>query len=154
MPINLKTPSFPQGGRIPARFTCDGGDASPRLLWSGAPAGTRSFALICRDPDAPSGTFYHWAIYDIGVDVDGLPEHCPRQIRGGAAVQGGNDFDLTGYSGPCPPRGHGPHRYIFRLYALDVERLPLKAPARARAVEQIAEAHALAHAEVMGVYER
>jgi Raf kinase inhibitor-like YbhB/YbcL family protein len=115
--------------------------------WSGPPAGTRSLALIVDDPDAPVGTFTHWLGWGIDPGSRGPAAGEP------APVEGRNDFRTTGYRGPCPPRGHGPHRYVFRLFALDAA-LELR-PGKDRAdVERAANAHNLAVAELVGVYER
>ena len=110
--MHLASRAFENGGRIPGRFTCDGDNEMPPLEWTGVPPEARSLALVCSDPDAPSGTFHHWAVYDIPPDVRHLPERKCAGMR--EAV---NDFGRTGYGGPCPPRGHGSHRYCFRLYA-------------------------------------
>lgn len=108
-------------GRFPRKYTCEGENVSPPLQWSGAPE-CRSFALIVEDPDAPGGTFVHWVLYNIPAKVDRLPQALPKtpQLEG-FGTQGVNDFGNTGYDGPCPPRGHGDHRYYFRLYALSQE---------------------------------
>jgi hypothetical protein len=117
--IKLKTTSFTPGGLIPKRFTCEGANVSPALAWTDPPAGTQSFAIIEDDPDAPSGTFVHWVVYDLPAAYRKLPEALSGddQMPGGSR-QGTNDFSRTGYSGPCPPPGR-PHRYFIRLYALD-----------------------------------
>ena len=154
MTLRLESPAFAPGGRIPDRFTCEGGDASPPLGWSGAPQGTRGYALVCSDPDAPSGTFYHWAVYDIPAEAHGLAERQRTGERGGPYVHALNDFGRPGYGGPCPPRGHGPHRYRFRLYAVDTARLPIGAHPGCRDVERTAHAHALAEAELVGTFSR
>lgn len=153
MSLDLISTAFSNGGRIPARHTCEGPDTSPPLQWSGAPVGTRSFALICSDPDAPAGTWYHWAIYDIPSDASGLPEDCPPDGRDGIR-QAINDFGRRGYAGPCPPRGHGTHHYHFRLYALEVEHLPLKGSPRCREVERAAKSRALGEANLVGLFSR
>jgi Raf kinase inhibitor-like YbhB/YbcL family protein len=153
MTLKLESNAFYAGGRLPAKFTCDGGNSSPPLLWSAAPKGTRSFALVCSDPDPPSGTFYHWAVYDLTPDTQALPEGYPARAQGKGPRQAVNDFGRTGYGGPCPPKGHGPHRYFFRLYAMPLEALPV-AGSSAGEVERLAEEHALATAELVGVYER
>lgn len=150
--MQLTCPAFESGGRIPLRFTCDGADASPPLAWSDTPAGTRSFALVCADPDAPRGTWYHWAIYDIPAATHALAEH--HSPSGTDPPQAVNDFHRTGYGGPCPPQGPQPHRYRFRLFALDVERLGLGPRVSCRDVEAAATTHALASAEIMGTYRR
>lgn len=153
MTMRLASTAFTSGAEIPARFTCDGDDLSPPLAWSGAPPGTRSLAIVCRDPDAPSGVWYHWAAYDIAPTVGRLAEHC-RPDEKTALRQGTNDFRRAGYGGPCPPHGHGRHHYHFTLYALDVEHLDVPAHAHCREIERAAKAHALAVAELVCVYER
>ncbi len=151
--FELKTTTFPPGGDIPKKCTCDGGDVSPALSWSDPPAGTESFALIMDDPDAPSGTFTHWVVYDLAPTTRQLPERLPGNddLRDGGR-QGVNDFPMTGYGGPCPPPGK-PHRYFFKLYALDT-KLGLKREARKQDVERAMQGHALAQAELMGKYKR
>src|SRR5579863_9714413 len=109
MPMRFTSMAFAQKGNIPSRFTCDGGDVSPALAWSGVPANARSFAIVCSDPDAPAGVWYHWAIYDIPSEMTNLPEDLG--IDAGAPTQALNDFGKWGYGGPCPPRGHGLHHY-------------------------------------------
>ncbi len=152
MTMRLTSAGFTNGSEIPARFTCDGANLSPPLAWSGAPPGTRSFAILCRDPDAPSGTWYHWAAFDIPRGAEALEERLPP---GSATIrQAINDFGKRGYGGPCPPHGHGSHHYHFALYALDVEHLDVPASARCRDVEKAAKAHALAAAELVGLYAR
>ena len=149
MGLTLTSPAFAAQGRIPTRYTCDGSDVSPPLHWSGAPAETRSFALICADPDAPAGTWHHWAIFDIPATADGLPEHQKADASG--VQQALNDFDRKGYGGPCPP-GNGAHHYHFTLYALKVEHLPVPTTARCRDVARAAKAHVLAQADLVGLY--
>jgi Raf kinase inhibitor-like YbhB/YbcL family protein len=147
MALSLTSPAFQQGGEIPARHTCDAEDLSPALVWSGVPEGTRSLALIVDDPDAPVGTFTHWLAWGIDPTADMHEEGQP------AAVEGANDFGTTGYRGPCPPPGHGPHRYSFRLHALDAE-LELQPGASKADLEGALEGHVLAGAELVGRYER
>lgn len=154
MPLTLTSPSFSDGARIPVRHTCEGEDRSPPLTWSGAPATTRSFALVCSDPDAPVGTWYHWAIFDIAADRSSLPEALATEAVLPFARQAINDFKRPGYGGPCPPKGHGTHRYQFRLLALAVAALPLPPRCDARAVERAAAAHVIAEATLCGVYSR
>jgi hypothetical protein len=149
--MRLTSSAFADDGKIPARFTCDGANVSPPLAWSGAPKEARSLAIVCSDPDAPNGVWYHWAIFDIPRDAPELHEHCTSD---GASPQGRNDFGKTGYGGPCPPRGHGRHHYHFELFALDVARLNLPATAGCREVEAAARSHALATTELVGVYSR
>jgi hypothetical protein len=151
--LELKTTAFRTSGNIPRQFTCEGANASPALTWSDPPAGTKSFALIVDDPDAPMGTFVHWVVYNLPPATHQLPEGVPAggDLRGGG-MQGMNDFPKTGYGGPCPPPGK-PHRYFFRLYALD-SLLTLKAGARRAEVDRAMKGHVLAQAELMGTFGR
>ncbi len=150
--MQIASTAFANGAAIPERFTCDGANLSPPLDWSDVPAGALSLALICSDPDALSGTFYHWAVFDIPVDHTGLGEGMPR--TGDEPIrQAVNDFRKTGYDGPCPPRGHGRHRYGFRLFALSVDRLPLRNPS-CRDVESEARRHLVGEAMLVGTYGR
>jgi Raf kinase inhibitor-like YbhB/YbcL family protein len=143
----LTSSAFSHGEPIPARYSCEGENLSPPLSWSGWPEGTRSLALIVDDPDAPVGTFTHWLAWGIDPEAGGLEEgEAPP-------VEGRNDFGVTGYGGPCPPPGHGPHRYLFRLYALDSE-VGLRAGASRQELERALEGHVLAVAELVGIYER
>jgi len=152
--MQLSSSAFSNGSAIPRRFTCDGEDLSPPLAWQGAPATTRSFVLLCDDPDAPAGTWHHWAAYDIDAKQTGLEEGASHD--GGAArfKQAVNDFQRAGYGGPCPPRGHGRHRYHFRLLALSVDHLALGAKPACREVEQGARRHVIAEATLVGIYQR
>ena len=146
--MTLKSPSFEAGGLIDAHHTCDGRNVSPELQWTAVPEGARSFALIIEDPDAPSGTFTHWVLFDIPGDVHSLA------VESDVGVAGRNDFQQSGYGGPCPPPGHGQHRYYFRLYALDVAGLGLPEGARREEVESTMEGHIIAEAELMGRFSR
>ena len=149
----ITSSAFNEGARIPDRFTCSGEDVSPALTWSGAPEGTRSFALICDDPDAPSGTWVHWVIYGIPQDARGLPEAVPHDSTlSGGVRQGTTDFGRTGYGGPCPPRG-APHRYFFKLYALDTTPDLQAGVTKAQLLAEM-EGHALAEARLMGTFSR
>jgi Raf kinase inhibitor-like YbhB/YbcL family protein len=103
--------AFDDRAAIPRRFTCDGENLSPPLQWSGTPAGARSFVLLCDDPDAPAGTWHHWAAYDIPPTTTELADDAAQNTKMKQAV---NDFRKVGYGGPCPPHGHGPHHYHFR----------------------------------------
>jgi Raf kinase inhibitor-like YbhB/YbcL family protein len=151
--MRLTSPAFRDGQTIPTRFTCDGEDLSPLLQWSDAPAETRSFVLLCDDPDAPAGTWHHWAAYDIPPDRTMLDEGA--SATGAAAFkQAINDFRRNGYGGPCPPHGHGPHHYRFQLLALTVDRLSLGKAPHCRDVAREARKHTLAEALLVGVYER
>jgi Raf kinase inhibitor-like YbhB/YbcL family protein len=143
--LKLTSPDFQHDGPIPARFTCEGDDATPRLEWSGVPAGTRSLALIVDDPDAPDPaapkmTWVHWVVFDIpptATQVDG-------------ARQGKNDWKRIGWGGPCPPIGR--HHYHFKLYALDAE-LKLDAPTKAE-LERAMIGHVIEKAELVGTYQK
>ena len=153
MALKIETTAFPVDGAIPRKHTCDGADLSPALSWSGAPAGTKSFALISDDPDAPVGTWVHWVLYDLPPIAMGLPEGVPRarEIEGGGR-QRTNDFRKVGYGGPCPPPGK-PHRYYFRIYALD-RTLALPPGATKQEVLGAAKGHVLAEAALIGLYGR
>ncbi len=149
MTFTLTVSAFANGGLIPARFTCEGADILPELRWSDSPAGTRSFALIVDDPDAPVGTFTHWVLFDIPAERSSLGEGESK-----AGLAGKNDFGRVGYGGPCPPRGHGLHRYFFTLYALAIASLKLKAGANRHQLEAALRGHILAQTQYMGRYER
>lgn len=151
--IELMSEVFVNNGRIPERYTCDGGNVSPPLSWEGVPAEAKSLVLIVVDPDAPGGEFTHWVLYDVPPDLSGLPEGVPAagEVEG-IGVQGVNDFGRLGYGGPCPPPGKA-HRYFFRLYALDV-KLGLAPGASRSDVEDAMSGHVLAVGELVGLYER
>jgi hypothetical protein len=151
MTFKLKVQAFREGDTIPTRHTCDGEDLSPALSWEDAPPTTRSFALIVDDPDAPAGTWTHWLLWDIPPSATRIGEG----FRPGSLGAGGtNDFRQAGYGGPCPPRGHGSHRYYFKLFALDVATLGLREGARRAEVDRALFGHVLADARYMGRYER
>ena len=153
MAFTISSTSFSSGGDIPRQFTCDGADVSPALRWSGAPAGVRSFALIADDPDAPVGTWTHWVLFDLPSQTSQLPEGVPKvdEVPSGGR-QGRNDFRKIGYGGPCPPPGK-PHRYFFKLYALD-QMLNLKPGSSKQEVEQAMQGHMIGNTELMGKYRR
>jgi len=150
--MRLGSSALVDGATIPKRFTCDGQDLSPPLEWSGAPAETRSFVLLCDDP--PAGTWHHWAAYDITGEHAGLAEGASRRADQEGFKQAINDFHRPGYGGPCPPRGHGPHHYHFRLLALSVNHLPLRSNPSCRDIEREARKHLIAEATLSGLYER
>ena len=152
--MKLRSTGFTDGAPIPRRFTCDGEDLSPPLAWSGAPAATRSFVLLCDDPDAPGATWHHWAAYDIPPDQTELAENASGGTSSRGFKQAANDFQKLGYGGPCPPHGHGIHHYRFRLLALSVERLTLQAKPSCGDVEQEARKHSIAETTLVGVYQR
>jgi Raf kinase inhibitor-like YbhB/YbcL family protein len=148
------TSTFSDGAALPARFSCEGQNWSPPLSWSAPPQETRSFALICDDPDAPGGIWHHWAIYDISAGRHSLPEHYPRSDAPDGPKQAQNDFQRHGYDGPCPPPGHGPHHYRFKLLALSTARLPVRDKPGCRDIEAAAKPFMLASAMLVGTYER
>jgi len=150
--MELSSTAFHKEGIIPDKYTCDGADVSPSLAWGSAPEGTKSFALICDDPDAPMGTWVHWVYYDIPQGPEGLPENVtPNEHPANGGVQGINDFRKIGYGGPCPPGGT--HRYFFKLYALDT-LLNLSPGATKAQLLKAMEGHILGQAELMGKYKR
>lgn len=154
MALALKSSAFEQGAEIPTRFTCEGADVSPPLSWSGPPAGTRSFALIVDDPDAPDPaapkvTWVHWVLYDLPGSSTGLAEAITALPSG--ARDGRNDWKREGYGGPCPPVGR--HRYFFRLYALDAPLGDLRSPTK-KALLEAMEGHVLGRAELVGTYQK
>jgi Raf kinase inhibitor-like YbhB/YbcL family protein len=150
----LSSIAFSDGSAIPRRFTCDGEDVSPPFEWSDAPAQTRSFVLLCDDPDAPAGTWHHWAAYDIPAGQTALAAGAAKHAEKQGFKQAINDFQRRGYGGPCPPHRHGPHHYHFRLFALSTDSLPVRKDSSCRDVEREARKHALAEAILVGVYER
>jgi len=153
MQFALTSPNFRNNQPMPAKHSCEGADASPALKWEGAPAGTKSFALICDDPDAPGGSWVHWVIYEIPANTKELPEGVAKSDAAAGARQGMNDFGKVGYGGPCPPRGHGVHHYHFRLYALDTD-LNLAARVTRRQLEAAMKGHILGQTELVGTYQR
>jgi Raf kinase inhibitor-like YbhB/YbcL family protein len=139
--------------RIPRQFTCDGADTSPQLAWTAPPAATKSLALLVTDPDAPSGTFTHWVLYNLPAATQSLPEGLPKQAQlSDGSRQGRNDFGRTGYGGPCPPPGTT-HRYVFTLYALDAT-LPLPAGTTRAQVEEAMRSHILSMGHLTARYTR
>ncbi len=153
--FTIQSTAFKEGETIPRVHTCEGRDTSPELFWSEPPEGTKSYVLIVDDPDAPVGVFTHWVLYDLPADARKLDGGMPTDaVLANGAKQGYNDFGTTGYRGPCPPRGHGKHRYFFRLMALDVETLGLSGGASRSEVERALNGHVLGKAVTMGRYER
>ena len=146
--MELTSGSFEQGGMIPAACTCDGGNVTPELEIRDVPEDAKSLALVLRDPDAPSGTFYHWLVWNIDPLT---PRISDRSLPSGA-IEGTNSAKRTGYMGPCPPGGQT-HRYFFDLYALDTE-LDLDEHAGAQQLERHIEGHRIGRAELMGLYAR
>lgn len=156
MPLTLTSTAFQPGGSVPPRHTCEGDDVSPPLAWSGVPDGARSLALIVDDPDAPDPrnpkmTWVHWVLYNLPASAGGLPEGVGAGELPPGTQQGRNDWKRTGYGGPCPPVGR--HRYFHKLYALDTVLPPLGSPTKAE-LEQAMKGHVVAHAELVGTYEK
>ena len=151
--FEVRSVAFEHDSLIPREYTCDGEDISPALTWSGVPDGAKSLALVCDDPDAPSGVWVHWVLCGIPPDRDSLPAAVPREneVLGGI-LHGMTSFRRVGYGGPCPPEGK-PHRYFFRLYALDAE-LELEAGRTKEELLAAMEGHVLAQGELMGRYGR
>lgn len=145
--FELTSSAFQPGATIPPKYTCTAENLSPPLAWGAAPEGTASFALVLDDPDAPGRTWLHWTVWNLPATARSLPEG----VKAGAAemVQGTNDFGKVGYGGPCPPPGHGAHRYFFRLYALD-RVLALKEGASRVELDAQVKGHVLASTELMG----
>ena len=152
----FKSSAFSHQGRIPAQYTCEGADLSPPLAWSDPPAGTRSFALIVDDPDAPDPkapqmTWVHWILYNLPAASTRLAEGAAIGGLPAGTLEGINDWKRTGYGGPCPPIGE--HRYFHKLYALDTLLPDLNHP-RKEAVERAMEGHILGSAELIGLYQK
>lgn len=153
MKIELTSPAFRDGDTIPKKYTADGDDVSPPLKWAEPPAGTRSFALICDDPDAPRGTWYHWVLFDLPAGERELAEGVAKdQALPNGTKQGKNSWNKLGYGGPSPPPGK-PHRYFFKLYALDAP-LGLHSGATKAQVEAAMKGHVLAEGQLLGKYGR
>jgi Raf kinase inhibitor-like YbhB/YbcL family protein len=156
VPLTLTSTAFAAGGEMPGKLTCEGADVPPPLAWAGVPPGTRSLALIVDDPDAPDPaaprmTWVHWVLYNIPASAVALPEGVtPAQLPAGTR-EGSNDWQRTGYRGPCPPVGG--HRYFHKLYALDVVLPDLGAPSKT-ALEQAMRGHVLAQVELVGTYQK
>jgi len=160
--LQLESPTLAPGVTVPVaqiydRLGCHGKNISPALRWSGAPAGTRSFAVSVFDPDAPTGAgWWHWLVYDIPPSVSELPEGAGS--AGGklppGSVQGRNDFGSAGYDGPCPPHGDQPHRYVFTVYALKADSIEAPHASDAARIGAVLDANALAKASVTALYGR
>jgi Raf kinase inhibitor-like YbhB/YbcL family protein len=151
-PMELTSSAFQHEGKIPDKYSCKGQDISPPLKWVNAPAGTKSFVLVCDDPDAPVGTWDHWLLFNIPASVSELPEGIPSQPElSNGARHGRNSWGRNDYGGPCPPGGT--HRYFFKFYALDIT-LDLKPGAAKREIMKAMENHILAKTELMGRFSR
>jgi len=152
--MRLESASFREGEPIPKEHSRDGADSHPALAWSGAPKGTRSFALICDDPDAPRGRWVHWILYDVPAEASALPAGVSKTERhADGGTHGRNDFGELGWGGPAPPRGHGVHHYEFHLYALD-GKLGLPPGAGRRELEAAMKGHVLEETTLTGTYIR
>jgi len=152
MEITVKSPVFKDGEMIPLKYTCDGENVSPPIMWSEPPAEAKSMVLINDDPDAPAGTWVHWVVYNIPSTVNGFEENIPTGARTpDGALQGTTDFGTIGYGGPCPPSGI--HRYFFKVYALDID-LPFEEGATKKQVVDAMKGHILAQGQIMGRYRR
>ena len=151
MALSIESPAFKGDAQIPPVYTADGDDRSPPLRWNGVPAEAKTLALIVEDPDAPSGTFVHWVAFNIPATIDHMDEGTlHRGDYTDGTLQGRNGFDRVGYSGPKPPKG-APHRYVFKLYALD-DRLALEPGVSREDVQRAMEGHVLASAEMTARY--
>ncbi len=154
MALKIIINSFEEGKEIPRKFTCDGVDYSPAITWENLPAGTKSIALIVDDPDAPVGDFVHWVIYNVGPKQGSLPENVQKtETLPDGIIQGRNDFGSFGYNGPCPPKGHGFHRYYFTLYALSVAEIPRRRLSKDGLLE-LMNGNIIEKDSKMGVYRR
>jgi hypothetical protein len=152
MTITIASSAFENGGMIPALYTCDDSDISPPLSWSGVPDGARSLVLLCDDPDAPSGTWVHWVLFNLHPDTKMLAPGVPadEKLENGAR-HGVNDFDNFGYNGPCPPSGN--HRYFFKIYALD-KMLEITGPIIKSDLLSAMEGHIMTQGQLIGRYQR
>jgi len=152
MAFELKSSAFSNGSAVPSKYTCDGQDVSPPLSWSGAPSGTKSYALISDDPDAPMGAWVHWVVWNIPASAATLNEALDKKSSlADGTKQGITDFKRAGYGGPCPPSGT--HRYMFKLYALDTV-LDLEQSSTKSKLEAAMKGHVLGQATLMGTYSR
>ena len=151
--LTLSSNSYQNEGIIPKKYTCEGENISPHIAWKDFPKNTKSFVLIMDDPDAPMGTFTHWIVYDIPVSITEFPEGL-KGVDTSKFKQGKNDFGKIGYGGPCPPKGHGYHRYYFKVYALDIESLSLGEGVKVGEVEDKMKGHILATGTYMGKFKR
>ncbi|HZE07558.1 MAG TPA: YbhB/YbcL family Raf kinase inhibitor-like protein [Gemmatimonadaceae bacterium] len=155
MALKISSSAFAPNGAIPSKYTCEGADISPPLEWSGAPDGTRSFALVVDDPDAPDPAkpqmvYVHWVMYNIPASTTKLAENAAKTGLPEGTMQGNNDWKKPTWGGPCPPIGR--HRYFFKLYALDTQ-LSLSKPTKAQ-LEKAMQGHTLANAELIGTYQK
>ena len=156
MPLTITSPAFAAGGSIPAKYTCEGDDVSPPLAWSGVPSGAKSLALIVDDPDAPDPAkpkmvYVHWVLYNLSPTSGGLPEAVPSSALPNGTREGTNDWNRTGYGGPCPPIGR--HRYVFKLFALNAVLPDLGNPTKKELLKAM-EGHVIERVEMIGTYQK
>ena len=152
MKLTVESTVFSQNGMVPSMYTCDGQNVSPPLTWSNGPSGTKSYALICDDPDAPAGTWVHWVVYNIPANVTAFLENLPKtETLKNRTLQGRNDFRKNYYGGPCPPGGT--HRYYFKVYALDTMINAGPGLTKKQLLKSM-DGHILAQGELMGKYSR
>jgi len=152
MQLKITSSAFEEGGMIPKKYTCDAENVSPPLAWSGTPSGTKSYVLICDDPDAPAGIWVHWVVYNIPESEKGLSEAVPaNKTLANGTMQGISDFGETGYGGPCPPGGT--HRYFFKLYALDAT-LSFQGDVTKDSLLDAMKGHIIAEGQLIGKYTR
>lgn len=156
MSFKLTSSAFTEGDAIPSKYTCEGDDVSPPLAWSGAPDGTRTFAIIVDDPDAPDPaapktTYVHWVTYEIPASTVSLAENASKKGMPSGAKQGLNDWKKAQFNGPCPPIGR--HRYFFKLYAVDTTLASLSNPTK-QDLENAMKGHVLAQTQLMGTYQK
>jgi len=147
MALRISSSAFSNNDTIPTRYTCDGQDVAPPLEWSDIPANARSIAIICDDPDAPSGRFTHWVLYNIPASARGIAEHAT------IGTPGVNSFGKTGFGGPCPPKKDQAHHYHFRVYALDIESLGSAGLSKEDALKAM-RGHVVAEGDLVGTYKR
>ncbi|MCP4632285.1 MAG: YbhB/YbcL family Raf kinase inhibitor-like protein [candidate division Zixibacteria bacterium] len=151
--MEITSTAFKNGEKIPEIYACDFENISPPLNWGAGPEGTKSYVLICDDPDAPSGTFVHWVVYNIPAEVTSLPENIPdSETLDNGATHGSTHFGSLGYGGPCPPSGN-PHRYYFKIYAVDFITAWKPGMSETKVMNRI-EGHILLQGELMGTYQR
>ncbi len=152
--MEIRSEAFDHNSPIPIKYTCEGEDISPPLFWSKGPTGTRSYVIICDDPDAPRGIFHHWGAYDIPADETSVLEGVAPRTEDYGIKQAENDFNNIGYGGPCPPHGDEPHRYRFRVLALKIASLEFDRTPTILELERMARPHVAAEAVLVGRFGR
>jgi len=149
----ISSKAFANKSNIPVDYSCEGADQSPPLSWNNAPANTKGYALTCVDPDAPMGDWIHWTIWNIPANFSELSSGISNKEQT-LFQQGLNSWGKPGYGGPCPPRGHGPHRYFFKLYALNIEKIELDSNSRIDSLLSVIQDYIINTSELMGTFER